>query len=67
MLFRSKVLVAEPTPAPLAKIQNLYRYQYMLRAERILPVTATVARVVGAVKRPKDVMVSVDVDPVSLL
>ncbi len=62
-----KVLVAEPTPAPLAKIQNLYRYQYMLRAERILPVTETVARVVAAVKRPKDVMVSVDVDPVSLL
>lgn len=62
-----QVLFAEPTPAPLAKIQHLYRYQFMARAERIMPVTETLGRVVAATKRPKDVMISVDVDPVSLL
>jgi len=61
------IMIAGPTPAPLAKVQNQYRFQIMLRAEQIMQLTNTVTQVVRDFKRPKDVGVSVDVDPVSLL
>ena len=61
------VLMAGPTPAPLAKIQNQYRFQIMLRTEQIMKLTETLGRVVGGKRWPEDVTVSVDVDPISLL
>ncbi len=61
------VLMGEPSPAPLAKIHNYYRYQLILRAEKILRLTETLANVLPTVKPPEDVTVHVDVDPLSLL
>lgn len=57
----------EPTPAPLAKIQNTFRYQLILRSDQILRLTETVTKIVNATKLPADVKLSIDVDPVSLL
>ena len=62
-----KVLMSEPTPAPLARIQNMFRYQLMLRTEHIFKLTAAVAQATANRKWPDDVIVSVDVDPLSLL
>jgi primosomal protein N' (replication factor Y) len=62
-----EVLLAGPAPAPMAKIKTFYRFQIMLRAERILPLTETVRQVTDAIKLPEDIRVTVDVDPVSLL
>ncbi len=61
------VLMSEPVPAPLAKIQNQYRFQFMLRTEQIMKLTEIVGKVVVATKWPEDVQVSVDVDALSLL
>ena len=61
------VLVAGPTPAPLAKVQNQYRFQVMLRTSRIMQLIGSLNQVLASVKPPPDVNVVVDVDPISLL
>jgi len=61
------VILGEPAPAPLAKLQNHYRYQLILRTEKILSLTDTLAKVLPTVKPPEGVQVQVDVDPLSLL
>ena len=63
----SDVLMGGPTPAPMAKIQNQYRFQIILRGEQIVRLTDAITRVTAATKPPDDVNVTVDVDPVSLL
>jgi len=60
-------IVAGPNPAPLARIQNLYRFQLMLRTQHILQLVETLTRVLAELKPPDDVNVAVDVDPISLL
>ena len=60
-------LVSEATPAPLAKVQNNYRYQVIARSPQIMRLTEAIAKVVTATKLPADVTLAVDVDPVSLL
>ena len=62
-----KVEMSEPTPAPLAKIQNQYRYQIMLRTQHILQLVELLSQTMMSLKPPEDVNVSVDVDPISLL
>ncbi|MGD0652316.1 MAG: primosomal protein N' [Verrucomicrobiia bacterium] len=61
------VLMGGPTPAPLAKIQNQYRFQIILRGEQIVRLTEAVGRVASSTKLPDDVNMTIDVDPVSLL
>ena len=60
-------LVSAATPAPLAKIQNNYRYQVIARSPQIMRLTEAITKVVTATKLPTDVTLAVDVDPVSLL
>jgi len=60
-------VVGEPTPAPLARVQNWYRFQIILRSDQIMRMTESVSKVVAATKFPEEVHVSVDVDPISLL
>jgi len=62
-----RILIAGPTPAPLARIQNQYRFQIMVRTEQIMKLTEALSKVVSGKKWPEDVNVSVDVDPISLL
>jgi primosomal protein N' (replication factor Y) len=59
--------MGEPTPAPLARVQNHYRYQIIVRTDQILRLVDAVHRVVTATKLPEDVFLTVDVDPISLL
>jgi primosomal protein N' len=61
------VILGEPNPAPLAKIQGYHRYQLILRADKLLRLTETLTKVLPAMKPPEDVTVQVDVDPLSLL
>jgi len=60
-------IVAGPTPAPLAKVQNQYRFQIMLRTQHIMQVVESLNQVLANLKPPEDVSVAVDVDPLSLL
>ena len=59
--------MGEPTPAPLAKIQNLYRYQIIIRSDQIMRLTEAITKVMTGLKPPEDVNIAVDVDPISLL
>jgi primosomal protein N' (replication factor Y) len=61
------VLMGRATPAPLARIQNQYRYQVILHSAQILPLVEAVNKVMAVTRMPDGVAVSVDVDPVSLL
>jgi primosomal protein N' (replication factor Y) len=65
---KMEVDVLGPAPAPLAKLRNRFRYRVMLRA----PDRASLRRVLGATQAllgdvPREVRVSIDVDPVQLL
>jgi primosomal protein N' (replication factor Y) len=62
-----KILMGGATPAPLAKVQNHYRYQVIVRSAQILPLVEAVGKVMAATKMPDGVAASVDVDPISLL
>jgi primosomal protein N' (replication factor Y) len=61
------VLMGKPTPAPLAKVQNQYRYQVILRSQQILTLVEAVNKVMSAIKMPDGVNTAVDVDPIALL
>ncbi len=60
-------ILAGPTAAPLAKVQNQYRFQLMLRTQHMMQVVEVLSHVLASLKPPDDVSVAVDVDPVSLL
>ena len=63
----AQAIVAGPTPAPLAKVQNQYRFQVMLRTQHIMQVIEALSQTLASLKPPADVSIAVDVDPVSLL
>ena len=65
--MKLKVVMGAATTAPLAKVQNQYRYQVILRSGRIMPLVEAVNKVMTTTKMPDGVAASVDVDPISLL
>jgi primosomal protein N' (replication factor Y) (superfamily II helicase) len=58
-------ILAGPAPAPLARAETYYRYQIMLRVQRMPPVSAALAKRTQTLSLPEDVTLSVDIDPVS--
>jgi primosomal protein N' (replication factor Y) len=56
-----------PSPAPISRIGERYRFQAFLRTRRITALTALLRPMVMGRSWPDDVQVTVDVDPVSLL
>ncbi len=60
-------VVSEGTPAPIARIRGAYRYQVLLRGRSTRRLTAALDEALGALRRPRGVTVTVDVDAVSLL
>ena len=64
----SSVTVLGPTPAPIARVRNRYRFRVMLRsASRENLRKATLAAVAVIAELPRSVRVTIDVDPVGLL
>jgi primosomal protein N' (replication factor Y) (superfamily II helicase) len=62
----SEVIIAGPAPAPLARAEKNYRYQIMLRARQMLPVSRRLAVLTESLSLPEDVSLAVDIDPVDL-
>ncbi len=54
-------------PAPIERTKGFYRFQIMLRSKAILRLSRTVRAVLDQLTLPEDVLVSMDVDPYSLL
>ncbi|MFM2143363.1 MAG: primosomal protein, partial [Verrucomicrobiota bacterium] len=60
-------LMGEPSPSALAKAHGQFRFQLLLRADKIRVLTRHIHQVVASTSLPEDVIVVWDVDPVSLL
>jgi primosomal protein N' (replication factor Y) len=61
------VIMGEPAPCALAKSHGQFRYQLLLRTPKIRPLCRHIQRVMQATALPEEVIVTWDVDPVSLL
>jgi primosomal protein N' (replication factor Y) len=59
-------LMGEPAPSALSKAHGQFRFQLMLRSEKIRPLTRHIQAVVESMTLPQDVIVVWDVDPMQL-
>jgi primosomal protein N' (replication factor Y) len=64
-LFRDLV-IAGPTPSPLLRAENFYRYQIMLRTRAMSALSRELAQIILSLALPEDVTLAVDIDPASL-
>ena len=60
------LIIMGPSPAPLVKAETYYRYQIMLRAQRMASLSQRLASLVRSLTLPEDVTLAVDIDPVDL-
>ena len=59
--------VTGPSPAPIARIEERYRFQIFLRTRRIMAVTPRLRPLFMDRAWPDDIRITLDVDPVDLL
>ena len=60
------LVLAGPAPAPLLRAETYYRYQIMLRAQRMAALSQRLAALIRSLRLPEDVTLAVDIDPVDL-
>jgi primosomal protein N' (replication factor Y) len=60
------LVIVGPAPAPLVKAETYYRYQIMLRAQRMAALSQRLALLIRSLTLPEDVTLAVDIDPVDL-
>jgi primosomal protein N' (replication factor Y) len=58
--------LAGPAPAPLLRAETFYRYQIMLRGQRMSALSSKLAQLTQTVELPEDVALAVDIDPVEM-
>ncbi len=63
----SRVIIAGPNPAPLARAKGEFRYQIMFRAAHTRQITRPLKAVLSEFKWPRTVRHAVDVDALSML
>jgi primosomal protein N' (replication factor Y) (superfamily II helicase) len=61
------LVIVGPAPAPLLRAETYYRYQIMLRAQRMATISQRLALLIRSLKLPEDVSLAVDIDPVNLM
>ena len=60
------LVIAGPAPAPLARAETFYRHQLMLRTRHMASLSRRLNELIKHLKLPEGIMVTVDIDPVSL-
>ena len=60
------LIMAGPAPAPLLRAETYYRYQIMLRVQRMSALSRRLAELTQSLALPEDVSLAVDIDPVDL-
>jgi primosomal protein N' (replication factor Y) len=60
------MIIAGPAPAPLLRAETFYRYQIMLRMQRMSALSARLAKLTQSLALPEDLTLTVDIDPVGL-
>lgn len=66
-LLAPDILAAGPSPSPIEKIKNEFRYQIVIRAPRTSDVAGPLRQALARFPWPEDIKHSVDVDALSLL
>ena len=61
------VQILGPSECPLSKISQNYRFQLILRGEKIVPLQNAARKLLFDYRHPQEVYIECDVDPVSLL
>ncbi|MDR3458598.1 MAG: primosomal protein N' [Verrucomicrobiae bacterium] len=64
-VFRD-LIISGPSPAPLLRAENFYRYHIMLRTPAMSRLSHALAQITMAMTFPDDVTLAVDIDPVDL-
>jgi primosomal protein N' (replication factor Y) len=59
-------IMSGPAPAPLLRAETFYRYQIMLRTQRMSTLSRELANIMQKLTLPEDVTLAVDIDPVDL-
>ena len=60
------LILAGPAPAPLLRAETFYRYQIMLRVQRMSVLSQRLAQITQSLALPEDLILTVDIDPVDL-
>ena len=60
------MLIAGPSPAPIARMRGYYRYNIVLKNKDRLAICTLLKKVLASFRRPHGVLIAVDVDPVSM-
>jgi primosomal protein N' (replication factor Y) len=60
------LIIAGPSPAPLLRAENFYRYHVMLRTSAMSRLSQALAQITATIVFPDDVTLAVDIDPVDL-
>ncbi len=60
------LIISGPSPSPLLRAENLYRYQIMLRTRAMSRLSQALAKITATLVLPDDVTLAVDIDPVNL-
>lgn len=68
-LKSKSIQILGPTPSPLPKIKNDYRFQILIKTREVRTMTQTINSIFekGAEKRYSGVKISVDVDPLDIM
>ena len=61
------IIIAGPGPAPLQRAEDFFRYQLMLRFKNMSHLSRRLSEIVQSTKMPKEITLTVDVDPVNLM
>jgi primosomal protein N' (replication factor Y) (superfamily II helicase) len=61
------MIVAGPAAAPLARTENKYRFQLLLRTRNMTSLSRKLAELMSSLTLPEDVAMTVDIDPVNLM
>ena len=61
------VVIAGPTPSPLARLKGEYRFQLLFRARQAVTISRPLRQVLKEVKWPKKVFAAVDVDAIDMI
>lgn len=65
-LLPAEIEVPDPTPAPIARSHNEYRFHVLICTQQILSLSRLLRKEVVDVKWPKDIRASVVIDPYNL-
>ena len=59
-------VISGPAPAPLLRAETFFRYQIMLRTQRMSTLSRELANISQKLTLPEDITLTVDIDPVNL-